>query len=66
MMPMETPSPMIEALKDIARGRDVNGRPLPAEEARQKARDVLIRAGVSWGKVKKPSKPPNPPSTAAV
>jgi hypothetical protein len=39
---------LIRALKEIARGRPDNGRPLPAETARQIARLALIDAGINW------------------
>lgn len=42
---------MAIALAEIARGRDDNGRPLAAEDARQKARSVLIDCGLDWGHV---------------
>lgn len=41
--------PAIEALIKIAHGRTDCGRPLPAEDARQEARSVLVRLGISWG-----------------
>lgn len=37
-----------EVLGEIARGRSDCGRPLAAETARQKAREVLDKHGFSW------------------
>jgi len=37
-----------EVLGEIARGRSDNGRPLPAETARQMAREVLDEQGFRW------------------
>ena len=43
---------MLCALRDIARGRDDNGRPLAAEDARQRARRALKAVGDNWAKAK--------------
>lgn len=37
-----------EVLGEIARGRPDNGRPIAAETARQKAREVLAELGFTW------------------
>jgi hypothetical protein len=36
----------VEVLRQIARGRIDNGRPLAADTARQMARDVLVDCGI--------------------
>lgn len=43
----------VAVLRDIARGRADCGRPLPAEKARQMAREVCIRLGEEWDKGKR-------------
>lgn len=39
---------LIKTLSKIANGRTDNGRPLPAEESRQIARNELRKFGISW------------------
>lgn len=39
---------LLDALKQIALGRTDCGRPLAAEAARQKARQVLTKNGIGW------------------
>lgn len=45
------PSPLIAALRDIARGHTDRGSPLAAETARQLARTALVEAGLDWTRV---------------
>jgi hypothetical protein len=42
-----------QVLKEIALGRKDCGRPLAAEVARQKAREVLTKHGIGWAEVRK-------------
>lgn len=39
---------LTRTLQQIARGRPDNGRPLAAEDARQFAREALIKVGLRW------------------
>lgn len=41
---------LLRVMREIALGKEINGKPLNAEEARQRARAVLIAGGWKWSK----------------
>lgn len=49
-MNTEAAAKAVAVLKDIARGRQDNGRAFAAETSRQMARKLLIELGVTWSK----------------